>query len=206
MESQLKVLLVDAVTAFYHMKRYTIGDFFGPVDLGLHLAGRHDSLNIGAGLLAGSIFPGSNRLVFTGFSPCWGGFYISSMGGAALVFDNLGLNMVSITGKAPTPSILYLNRVHGEEIQVDMVPIELPHIWKSGRQGIYSVMDHAFERFGDKYSTDPRILAVGPAALSGRCRFQKANCRMWIPGPGAADLARKCCNSTALPPSSTAAP
>ena len=40
------------------------------------------------GLLAGSVFPGSNRLIFTGFSPCWGGFYISSMGGAGLVFDN----------------------------------------------------------------------------------------------------------------------
>jgi len=105
MESHLKALFVDAGTAFYHMRRYTVGDFFGPVDLGLHLAGRYNGLNIGAGLLAGSIFPGSNRLVFTGFSPCWGGFYISSMGGAARVFDNLGINMVSIIGKAPTPSI-----------------------------------------------------------------------------------------------------
>jgi glyceraldehyde-3-phosphate dehydrogenase (ferredoxin) len=164
MESHLKVLLVDAGTAFYHMKRYTVGDFFGPVDLGLHLAGRYNGLNIGAGLLAGSIFPGSNRLVFTGFSPCWGGFYISSMGGAALVFDNLGINMVSIIGKAPMPSILYLNRVHGEEIQVDIVPVNLPQVWKDGRQGIYSLMDHTFDRFGDKYTNDPRILAVGPAA------------------------------------------
>jgi glyceraldehyde-3-phosphate dehydrogenase (ferredoxin) len=157
-------LFVDAGTAFYHMKRYTVGDFFGPVDLGLHLAGRYNGLNIGAGLLAGSIFPGSNRLVFTGFSPCWGGFYISSMGGAALVFDNLGINMVSIIGKAPMPSILYLNRVHGEEIQVDIVPVNLPQVWKDGRQGIYSLMDHTFDRFGDKYTNDPRILAVGPAA------------------------------------------
>ena len=94
METQMKVLLIDAKSGFYRMKRYAVGDFFGPVDLGLHLAGQYNSLNIGAGLLAGSIFPGSNRLVFTGFSPCWGGFYISSMGGAALVFDNLGINMI----------------------------------------------------------------------------------------------------------------
>ena len=48
-------------------------------------------MNVGGGLLAGSVFPGSNRLVFTGISPCWHGFYVSSMGGAALIFDNLGI-------------------------------------------------------------------------------------------------------------------
>ena len=38
------------------------------------------------------------------------------MGGAGLVFDNLGLNLLSIVGKAPRPSILFLNREHGEEV------------------------------------------------------------------------------------------
>lgn len=75
METNQKVLFVDAGTGFYKLKHFAIGSFFGPVDLGLHLAARYNSLNIGAGLLAGSIFPGSNRLVFTGFSPCWGGIY-----------------------------------------------------------------------------------------------------------------------------------
>ena len=164
METQLKVLFVDASSAFYRMKRYALGDFFGPVDLGLHLSGKYQSLNIGTGLLAGSIFPGSNRLIFTGFSPCWGGFYISSMGGAGLVFDNLGINMVSIIGKAPTPSILYLNRVHGEEIEVDIVPVPIRKVWREGRGGMYSLMEHSYERFGERYENDPRILAVGPAA------------------------------------------
>jgi len=92
MQTHQKVLFLDAGTAFYRINRFAVGDpFFGPVDLGLHLSGKYNSLNIGAGLLAASIFPGSNRLVFTGFSPCWGGFYISSMGGAGLVFDNLGI-------------------------------------------------------------------------------------------------------------------
>ena len=50
METHQKVLFVDAGTAFYHMKRYNIGDFFGPVDMGLHLAGRHNGLNIGVKL------------------------------------------------------------------------------------------------------------------------------------------------------------
>ncbi|MCP4134407.1 MAG: aldehyde ferredoxin oxidoreductase [bacterium] len=166
MNSNQRVLLVDAGTSFYRTKRYKIGDFFGPVDLGLHLAGRLNSLNIGIGLLAGSIFPGSNRLVFTGFSPCWTGFYISSMGGAGLVFENLGINMLSIVGKAPTPSILYLNRFHGEEIQVELVPVNLSTVWNEGRKGIYSLMDYTFENFGERYENDPRILAVGPAARS----------------------------------------
>lgn len=77
---QIKVLMLDAGSGFYRMQRYRVGDFFGPVDLGVHLAHKHNSLNIGGGLLAGSVFPGSNRLVVTGISPCWHGFYVSTMG------------------------------------------------------------------------------------------------------------------------------
>jgi glyceraldehyde-3-phosphate dehydrogenase (ferredoxin) len=165
MDSTLKVLFVNATDAFYRIKKYKVGDFFGPVDLGLHLAGRYKSLNIGVGLLSGSIFPGSNRLIFTGFSPCWGGFYISSMGGAGLVFDNLGINMLSIVGKAPVPSVLYLNRVHGEEIQVEIAPLDLNRIWYEGRGGIYSLMDHVFDQFRPRYENEPRILATGPASM-----------------------------------------
>ncbi len=135
-----KVLFVDAVSGFYRIDRYPLGVFFGPVDLGLHLAGKFQSMNIGAGLLAGSIFPGSNRLFFTGFSPCWGGFYISSMGGAALVFNNLGINTLSIVHKAPTPSILYLNRVRGEEIQLQVVPVDVEKVWGEGRRGICNLI------------------------------------------------------------------
>lgn len=166
MDSHLKVLHVDASSGFYKTERFPIGRFFGPVDLGLHLAGRHNSLNIGAGLLAGSIFPGSNRLVFTGYSPCWDNFYISSMGGAALVFDNLGINMLSLHKRSPLPALLYLNRTDGEEIEVELLPVDADDVWSSGRRGTYAVMDLAHERFGERYKTDPRILAVGPAAKS----------------------------------------
>ena len=164
MDTYQKVLFVDAATGFYRVRRYRVGDFFGPVDLGLHHTAHRFSLNFGTGLLAGSIFPGSNRLVFTGFSPCWSGFYISSMGGAGLVFDNLGINMVSLMGRAPTPSILYLNRVHGEEIEVEIVPVDVTRVWANGRRGVYGLIDHTFERCTGYYETDPRILAVGPAA------------------------------------------
>ena len=89
MDPSQKVLYVDAATGFYRVRRYRIGEYYGPVDLGLHISGRCQSLNFGVGLFAGSILPGSNRLIFSGFSPCWRGFYVSSMGGAGLLFDNL---------------------------------------------------------------------------------------------------------------------
>lgn len=160
----LKVLMLDASTGFYKMKRFRIGDFFGPIDLGIHLSHKHNSLNIGAGLLAGSVFPGSNRLFVSGISPCWHGFYISSMGGAALVFDDLGINMISIIGQAARPSLLYLNRNHGEEIEVELVEVVPDIIWQQGRKGVYAVMEYAIQMFGSRYENDPRVLATGPAS------------------------------------------
>ena len=149
MNTYLKVLIVDANTGFYRLSRFKVGDYFGPVDLGLHLSRRYGSLNIGTGLLAGSIFPGTNRLIFSGFSPCWSGFYISTMGGAGLVFNNLGIDMLAIANKSAMPSILYLNRSHGEEIQVAIHPVDLNQVWFSGRGGIYSLTDYVHERFAD---------------------------------------------------------
>ena len=165
MDPFLKVLMVDSSTGFYKTQRYPVGEYFGPVDLGLLLSGKHNSLNFGTGLLAGSIFPGSNRLIFSGFSPCWGGFYVSSMGGAGLVFDNLGLNLVSIVGKAATPSVLILNRSHGEEIKVELQPVDPMKIWSSGRGGVYSMMEYVYENHKHRYENDPRVIAVGPAAM-----------------------------------------
>lgn len=166
MEPYLRVLHLDAASGFYRIEKFPVGAFFGPVDLGLHLSKRFNSLNIGTGLFAGSIFPGSNRMVFTGFSPCWGSFYISSMGGAGLVFDDLGINLLAIRNRAPAPSLLCLNRVHGEEVQIDIAPVDCTAVWGAEPGGIYSMMRHALDRFGDRYADSPRVLAVGPAALA----------------------------------------
>lgn len=163
MDTHQRVLFIDSSTGYYRIDRFPVGEpFFGPVDLGLHLAGRFNSLNLGAGLLAGSILPGSNRLIVTGFSPCWGGFYISTMGGAALVFDNLGLNMLALVGRATTPSILYLNRAGGDHVEVELSPVDLHAVWDQG--GVYAMMQLALERYGGRYTTEPRVLAVGLAA------------------------------------------
>ena len=174
METTQKALYIDASTGFYKVRRYKVGEYFGPVDLGLHISGRTQSLNFGVGLFAGSIFPGSNRMIFTGFSPSWRGFYISSMGGAGLVFDNLGINQVSLVGKSPVPAILYLNRRHGEEIEVEVLPVDLHQVWKgsndgcedgaSSRKGSYALMDFALSSLGGRYEGGYRAFAVGPAA------------------------------------------
>ncbi len=164
MDTYIKVLVVDVNTSFYRIDRYRLGDFFGPVDLGLHLSGKHNSLNIGTGLFAGSILPGSNRLIFSGFSPCWGGFYISSMGGAGLEFNNLGINLLAIVGKAAQPSILYLNRDHGEEVQLNIYPVNSRKIWNQKEKGVYSMMEYAYKNYGKDFGSNPRVLAVGPAA------------------------------------------
>ncbi|MCX7775413.1 MAG: hypothetical protein N2067_04870 [Spirochaetaceae bacterium] len=159
-----KVLFIDATTGYYRMKRYPLEDYFGPIDLGVHLASRYWTLNIGTGMFAGSILPGSNRLIINGFSPCWRGFYISSMGGAGLVFDNLGINMIALSGRAAWPSVLYLNRNHGEEIELELVPVDTHRIWAEGRGGAYAMMDHALDTLGSRYQGEYRALAVGPAA------------------------------------------
>jgi glyceraldehyde-3-phosphate dehydrogenase (ferredoxin) len=173
-ETTQKALFVDASTGFYKVKRYKVGEYFGPVDLGLHISGRTQSINFGVGLFAGSIFPGSNRMIFTGFSPAWRGFYVSSMGGAGLIFDNLGINQVSLVGKSPLPSILYLNRKHGEEIEVEVEPVDLHQVWKgrdggcaegeASRTGSYALLDYALARFGGRYEGEYRAFSVGPAA------------------------------------------
>jgi glyceraldehyde-3-phosphate dehydrogenase (ferredoxin) len=164
MNMHQKVLFVDPATGFYRTRKYGFDRYYGPVDLGIHLADKHNSLNFGVGAFAGSIFPGSNRMVVTGRSPCWQGLYISSMGGAGLIFNNLGINMLSLVGKAHSPSVLYLNRNHGEEIEVEVVPIDVDAIWRGGRTGVYALTDHVHRMFASRYEKDPRILVCGPAA------------------------------------------
>jgi glyceraldehyde-3-phosphate dehydrogenase (ferredoxin) len=165
MEMHQRVLFVDPGTGFYKTRKYDFARYFGPADLGIHLVEKYRSLNFGVGIFAGSIFPGSNRMVVTAYSPCWQGYYLSSMGGAGLVFDNLGINMLSLVGKAPVLSVLYLNRNHGEEIEVEIVPLAPEPVWASGPQGVYALTREMYRRFGDRYENDPRILATGPAAL-----------------------------------------
>jgi len=166
-EPHLKTIIIDMGTGMNRKVRYPGSEFFGTRDLGIQHSTKYNSLNFGTGLLARPIFPGSYRLIFTGFSSSWTGFYISSMGEASLALDNEELNLISITGRAQQPSVLMLNRIHGEKIQVQVEPIaDIWKIWNSARRDVHSRMSYVNERYGGEFEEQYRIRAVGPAALT----------------------------------------
>ena len=170
MKKDLKVFTIDAKTSLNHTESYKIGDFFGPADLGFHLSKKNNSLNIGTGLFADSTLSGSNRLMFTGNSPCWDGFYISAMGGAGLIFESLDISMLSIIGKAKNPSVLYLNQRGDGKIESKIEEIDINKIWQDTNLdedgGIYSLMSYVLDKYIDQYEKEPRILAVGASSKS----------------------------------------
>jgi glyceraldehyde-3-phosphate dehydrogenase (ferredoxin) len=170
MKKDLKVFTIDAETSLNYIESYKIGDFFGPADLGFHLSKKNNSINIGTGLFADSTLSGSNRLIFTGNSPCWDGFYISTMGGAGLIFDSLDISLLSIAGKAKNPSVLYLNHNADGKIESKIEEIDIDKVWQDKSidedGGVYSLMNYVLDKYKDKYKKEPRILATGPSAKS----------------------------------------
>jgi len=130
-----------------------------------------DVFTWGGGLLAGSRIPGTRRLVFCGYSPLWEGFYISSIGGAAYIMHRVGVDFVTINGRAPQDSVLILNQKHGE-IHVRLEAIQPDVIWSGyadpdGEQlsGFYALQQAVFDRYAAEYENDwLRVFAVGPAS------------------------------------------
>ncbi len=162
-------LVVDATDGSHELRELAFPEVIGPVDFGWAMAREGDFLCIGAGVLAGSILPGSNRLVFTGHSPAWGGFYVSTMGGAALLWDGTGINFLAIGGRAARPSALVLRGVEGGFPRVSLLPVDLEAAWGGeGGAGFYGLQRHVFEHLWEAEGT-PRVLAVGPAALHTAC-------------------------------------
>jgi glyceraldehyde-3-phosphate dehydrogenase (ferredoxin) len=169
MTHNLKALILDAATGFYTIKTLSLGRVLWPGGSGLafgrqaqcHQYGRGDFRRLDHTWLKPA---GRNRLF-----PFLGGFYVSSMGGAGLVFDDLGINLLSIIGKSAQPSVLILNRQHGEEIEVSLEPLPVTKIWDEGEKGVYAMLEHVHTHYSHLYEYTPRILAVGPAARYADC-------------------------------------
>jgi glyceraldehyde-3-phosphate dehydrogenase (ferredoxin) len=129
------------------------------------------SLTFGGGLLAGSPLPGTRRMIFSGYSPQWEGFYVSALGGAMYVFHRVGANYVWLRGRCPHDSVLVLRLKNGE-YSVRIEPVEPEAHWAGyktadGRvwRGFYGLQRYVFEKYKDEYDGDwLRVLAVGPAA------------------------------------------
>ena len=123
------------------------------------------------GLLAGSSIPGSRRLVFSAWSPQWEGFYVSSIGGAAYTFHNVGVNYVALRGRAPQPSVLLLNHKAGRS-RSGWKPVNHETLWSGyanpqGERliGFYALQQALFDRYAAEYPAGKvRIFCVGPAS------------------------------------------
>ncbi|MBW2703842.1 MAG: aldehyde ferredoxin oxidoreductase, partial [Deltaproteobacteria bacterium] len=155
--------IVDAGDGGHELRKFQAPDVLGPVDFGLKMQREGNFLCIGGGILAGSIIPGSNRLIFTGHSPVWDGFYVSTMGGAALLWDGTGLNYLAIGGKAEKPSVMVLWGAKGSHPKLKLVPVDLDKLWEDN--GFYGLQRYAFSHLWEGQGT-PRVLAVGPSALA----------------------------------------
>ena len=137
-------------------------NIIGPVDFGFK---NKDKLVIGTGVLAGSIIPGTRRLMFTGPSPVWGNFYISTMGGAALIFHKTSLNYLVLEEAAPQISILKINYQDGKLLTKLEPVVDVERLWQDykGKKGTYALQQYIYDNYGKEFK-ECRILSVGPAS------------------------------------------
>jgi glyceraldehyde-3-phosphate dehydrogenase (ferredoxin) len=178
----LRELVIDLGTGEHHINPIQDPTIIGPVDYGwskyheyVHMTGKRDApmITFGGGPLAGSRIPGTRRLVFTGYSPLWDGFYISSIGGAAYILHRVGVDFVTLLGTAPEDSVLILNHNNGD-IHVRLQPINPDLIWSGYADpagdrliGFYALQQAVFDRYKSEFDQDwVRIFAVGPSARS----------------------------------------
>lgn len=159
-------LIIDASTKKFEVKQIEDESILGPIDYGITKFNEDkNNFCFGKGILAGSKIPGTKRLMFTGLSPVWTHFYISTMGGAAHIFHHLGINYVNIKGKCDKFSVLELKR-QGSTLTVAFYPTDVEEIWENydNKIGVYALQQYVYDNYGKDFSSC-RILSTGPAAL-----------------------------------------
>lgn len=167
-----KVLYINASNGSIRVEEVKDPDVIGPLDFALKYAKEEDKFFFGIGPLAGSILPGSRRMIFCGQSPLWNNFYVSTMGGAAQIFYHLNLNYVVIEGACKEYSVLKL-KYENEMLTASFVPVDVEKIWKDygGEIGFYALQKYVYDNYHSEYDNcldefgKLRILATGPAAL-----------------------------------------
>jgi glyceraldehyde-3-phosphate dehydrogenase (ferredoxin) len=162
-------LIIDASTKLFKVEVIKDKNILGPIDYGITKFNEDkNNFCFGKGILAGSKIPGTKRLMFTGLSPLWEHFYISTMGGASNVFNYLGLNYVNIKRKCSEVSILEIKRER-TKLTVSFYPLDLEKIWAGYKNeiGIYALQQYVYDTYGKNFKTC-RVLATGPAALRTR--------------------------------------
>ena len=145
----------------------------GPVDDALRLGagelnGAPAVLYMGAGALGRAAVPGGNRLIVCGASPAWQGFYVSTMGSAALPLRGLGLDGIVLHGRSHRPALLTLrSRTAPAEVTDfgDAADAWRPVPDGSGRPGTYAILERLHAGAGGE---PLRALVTGPAAAVSR--------------------------------------
>lgn len=138
----------------------------GPVDDALRVSPGGEALYMGVGALGRAAIPGANRLVICGHSPCWDGFYVSTMGSAALPLRALRLDGLVLHGRSDRPALLAIS---GEARSTRLRSLgTVDEAWRpanggSGRPGTYALL----ERLHAEAGAEPlRALVTGPAAAA----------------------------------------
>ncbi|MBN2459243.1 aldehyde ferredoxin oxidoreductase [Candidatus Woesearchaeota archaeon] len=168
-----KALYVNAADGSFRVEEVKDEEIIGPLDFAYKYAYPKDKFFFGMGPLAGSIIPGSRRMIFCGKSPQWDNFYISTMGGAAQIFFHLNINYVVIEGACKEHSILKLKYEQGN-LSASFEPVKVKKIWKgyNDKIGFYALQDYVYDQYHSEYANcldefgKFRILAVGPASLN----------------------------------------
>jgi glyceraldehyde-3-phosphate dehydrogenase (ferredoxin) len=169
-------LVIDLSTGKFEINCPLDLSLMGPVAYGWDRFQKDaESITFGGGLLAGSVLPGTRRMIFCGHSPQWEGFYVSALGGAMYVFHRLGVNFAWLRGKCRQDSLLVIKR-ENDQWMVNIEPVDTQTIWQgytdqTGRawEGFYALQKYIFDKYHTQYGSIPfRILAVGPAAKNTR--------------------------------------
>ena len=168
----MRELVLDCSTRSFQVEQLSDQGLIGPVQYGWDRFQKDpESMTFGGGVLAGSPLAGTRRMVFTGYSPSWEGFYVSAMGGAMFVFHRLGVNYAWIKGKSDQDVVIIIKYINGV-YDIRFEPLSPDPVWKGytdriGRtwQGFYALQRCLFEKYQAEFVDDWfRILAVGPAA------------------------------------------
>ena len=181
---EFSVLKINLDRKNVEIEKFEREDVYGIIDYALYLHDEvyrtyelddpYDPNNVmvfGKGPFAGSILPGTHRLVFVYKSPLYGGLFPSTMGGAAYQFQKVGIDFVVIEGKGEKPTVILLTN-DGERLGVEFHEIELEkliEIWRGYKkeEGVYAFTQYLIDNFADKFNgMEYRIACVGPASLN----------------------------------------
>jgi glyceraldehyde-3-phosphate dehydrogenase (ferredoxin) len=185
---ECKAAYINATEHRLRIEKHSVEEALGPISFGLlchrdqyksYGVDRYNERNVlsfGAGPLAGAKLYGFHRLIFTARSPLWNGFFISSMGGAALPLYHTGLDYVAVEGKSNDYLLAGIRGLEDGTIESwfeTITEADLMDIYKGyeSRRGVYALQQYVHNQFSDLYRQenrymDFRILSVGPAALN----------------------------------------